>query len=173
MSTVPVHRVADGDGGTNDIFLSVSTRRAGRVKGEAQSKGHEDDILVKRWQWGLSSAAAHDSIQASGRRQWTGLTVVKSIDRATTSLMAALATNDEVKEAVLSMRKPGDGQVEFFKITLRRGRVAQVSHDVDATGTTTEVLVLLFTEVEVEYRPQSVSGAVGGTSSFTDTLLTA
>lgn len=94
-------------GSAADVFLHVQTKRAGKIKGEAISPGHVDDIAVTAWQWGLSASSALGHSQATARRSYTALTIHKQIDAATTPLMSALATNDEVKEARLTMRRAG------------------------------------------------------------------
>ncbi|HEY6514257.1 MAG TPA: type VI secretion system tube protein TssD [Burkholderiaceae bacterium] len=155
----------------SDIFLHVQTKRAGKVKGEAVSPGHEDDIAIRAWHWGVTANSAIGSTQATARRSYRGLTVVKLIDSATTALMAALATNDEVKEAKLTMRKPGSEQVDYFLVTLNNARVSTIEHATDAEGNTLETVTLVFTKVEVEYRPQKSTGGRGGSFTFQDEVI--
>jgi type VI secretion system secreted protein Hcp len=157
-------------GAAADIFLHLQTKRAGKAKGEATNPGHEDDIVVLGWQWGLAASSAIGSAQATGRRSYTAMTVRKSIDRATTALMSALATNDEVKEARLTMRRAGGAQEDFFKITLKGARIAKVEHLTDADGTTHETIGIVFTKVEVEYNPQLASGLRSGSTTFSDEI---
>jgi type VI secretion system secreted protein Hcp len=157
-------------GSAADVFLHVQTKRAGKVKGEASSVGHVDDIIVTAWQWGLSASSALGHSQASSRRSYTALTVHKHIDAATTALMSALVTNDEVKEARLTMRRAGGEQEDFFTVILKGARVASVQHATDDSGGTRETVAFAFTEVEVEYRPQRASGGRGGGTVFTDSL---
>jgi type VI secretion system secreted protein Hcp len=156
---------------SSDIFLHVQTKRAGKVKGEALNPGHEDDIVVSAWNWGVSSSSALGSSQASSRRAYKGLTVVKRIDSATTALMAALATNDEVKEAKLTMRKAGAEQVDYFLVTLQKARITSVEHATDAAGNTLETVTLQFNKVSVEYRPQKSAGSRGASMTFEDEIL--
>jgi type VI secretion system secreted protein Hcp len=155
----------------SDIFLHVQTRRAGKIKGEASATEHEDDIVVASWNWGLSAGSALGSGKATARRTYKHLTVFKGIDSASTSLMSALATNDEVKEARLAMRKAGDGQVDFFTIILGGARVSAIEIEVDDSGTPVERVEFAFTKVEVDYRRQEGSGQAGATSSFLDEVL--
>ncbi len=164
----PLSRAGAGAGA--DSFLHVMATRAGKVKGESTSSDHVDDIELTGWQWGLTASSAIGSTQAAGRRSYTALTVFKHIDAATTPLMAALATNDAIKEARLTMRKAGGGQTDFFKITLKGARITSVQHHADADGNTRESVTLAFTKVEVEYRPQTAAGSWGGAMTFTDEL---
>jgi type VI secretion system secreted protein Hcp len=155
-------------GDASDICLFVQTKRAGKVAGEAVAIGHEDEIQLRGWSWGMAAGSAMGSTQATGRRSYKALTVVKSIDAATTPLMSALATNDEVKEARLSMRKAGGDQDDYFVVTLNGARVASIDHVVGAEGSTTESVSFTFTKVRVEYFPQQGSGLRGGAKSFED-----
>lgn len=157
-------------GSAVDLYLHVQTKRAGKVKGEAVSEGHAGDIELIGWQWGLSASSALGNTQATSRRSYTALTVVKRVDLASTSLMAALATNDEVKEARLTMRRAGGDQEDFFSIKLQGARITSVQQGAEPNGDTRETVTLAFTKVDVEYRPQRSSGLRGGTSTFSDEL---
>lgn len=157
-------------GAGSDMFLHVQAKRAGKIKGEARQLGHEDDIIVRGWRWGVSQSSALGSTQALSRRSYSALTIIKGIDQATTGLMAALATNDEVKEARLAMRKAGGMQEEYFIVTLSGARISAVNHEAQADGSTAETVQITFNKVDVEYRPQKSSGARGGSTSFSDEL---
>lgn len=153
-----------------DAFLHVQTKRAGKIKGEAANTGHVDDIVVSGWRWGLRAHSALGASGANERRSYTALTIFKQIDRATTGLMSALATNDEVKEAKLSLRRAGGSQEEFFIVTIKGARVESLEHGTDDSGLPQETLSLVFTKVEVEYRPQLATGLRGGATVFTDEI---
>lgn len=159
--------------GNSDIFLHLQTKRAGKAKGEVVVSGHEGDICVTSWSWGVAATSAIGATQSTARRSYKGLTIVKQIDTATTALMAALATNDEVKEAKLTMRKAGAEQIDYFTITLNGARVASIDHATNAQGDTSEIVTLLFTKLAVEYRPQTSTGAKGGSFVFQDEVLPA
>jgi type VI secretion system secreted protein Hcp len=155
-----------------DAYLSVRTKRAGELKGEVSAKGHEHSIEVRGFQFGVSAASAIGSGQATARRQYKHLLIVKRLDSSSTSLMSALATNDEVKELKLTLRKPGQGQEDFFTTTLSGARVVGVDLDFDAGGEAIERVSFAFTKVEIEYRVQGADGVLGAASTFTDQLLT-
>ena len=155
----------------SDIYLDVKTKRAGKIKGEASARDHVDDILCAAWSWGLSASSAVGSGKATARRSYKHLTIYKQIDSASTALMSALASNDEVKEATLAMRKAGDDQVDYFKIVLGGARVNALDITVDENGNPMEKVEFSFTQVQVEYLRQEGSGQTGASSSFTDEYL--
>jgi type VI secretion system secreted protein Hcp len=158
-------------GTSSDIFLRVQAKRAGRLKGESVSPGHEDDIEVESWRWGVQASSALGSTQATARRSYSGLTIVKRIDSSSTALLSALATNDEIKEAVLTMRKSGGEAVDYFLLTLKEARVTQIDHGVSDDGGTRETVAFAFRKVEVEYRKQQAGGSRGASHMFTDEIL--
>ena len=155
----------------SDIYLHLQTKRAGKVKGEATAADHENDIVVRGWRWGATASSALGSTQSTARRSYQALTIVKGFDAASTALLAALATNDEVREAKLTMRKAGDGQMDYLTITLTNARVASIEHQADNAGGAVETVGFLFTKVAVDYVPQLASGGRGGSRSFEDEIL--
>ena len=156
-----------------DAYLSVRTKRAGELKGEVSAKGHENSIDVHGFEFGVAASSAIGSGQATARRQYKHLVVTKRLDSSSTSLMSALATNDEIKELKLSLRKPGLGQEDFFTITLSGARVVGLDIDFDAGGETVERASFAFTKIDVEYRVQGADGILGAASTFADELLSA
>ena len=164
----PTGAAAFGSGG--DMFLLVQTKRAGRIKGEVTDEGHEDEIRIAGWHWAVSASSAIDSVRATAKRSYSALNVVKTVDSASTALLSALATNDEVKEARLAMRKAGGEQVDYLLITLSNARIAGVEHNADASGQVMETVSLRFAKVKVEYRTQRGSGLRGGATTFEDEI---
>ena len=138
---------------TIDSYIHLQTRRAGKVKGEGVATGHEGDILVRRWNWGVSAQTAMGSVQATARRSYRSLVVVKGTDTASTGLM---------------MRKAGEGQKDFLRITLKGARISGIDVECAGDGDLEETVTVAFTKIEVEYTPQQSSGGRGGAYIFTD-----
>jgi type VI secretion system secreted protein Hcp len=91
---------------------------------------------------------------------------MKRLDKASTSLMAVLGNNDSVRTAVLTMRKAGEGQQDFFKVTLTDGRVVDLDYVADDDGNVVEQVRFAFAKIDVEYRPQTGAGGRGGGTTF-------
>lgn len=168
---MPSLHPASGGGGAIDVFLSVQTKRAGKLKGESQAIDHKEEIVVHGWSWGLAASSALGSTQATGRRSYKNLSVVKRIDSASTALMSVLATNDEVKEAKLCMRKAGEGQRDYFTIKLSNARVSSLDIECGEDGDAIERITFSFTKVQVDYELQQATGQRGGGTSFQDEIL--
>jgi type VI secretion system secreted protein Hcp len=168
--TVPVAAAARNA----DMYLAVRSARAGDIQGESAAVDHVDEIVVHGWYWGMTQQVAAalpgggggSARQAGNRRSLKPFTVYKRLDKATTSLMAVLGNNDSVRSAVLSMRKAGEGQQDYFKVKLTDGRVIDLEYTADADGNVVERVTLAFAEIEFEYRPQTGTGQRGGASVF-------
>ena len=155
----------------SDIFLSLTSKRAGKIKGEVTTSGHADDIAVFAWSWGLAANTAIGSTEATARRSYKQLVLVKGIDAASAGLMTVLATNDEVKEAKLTMRKAGGEALDYFTMTLAGARVVGVDIDVGSDGHPVERVAIAFTKIEVEYKRQQGAGGGSGSYSFNDEVM--
>ena len=79
-----------------------------------------------------------------------------------------LASNDEVKEATLTMRKAGGDALDYFRMTLSQARVVDVDLQIQPSGTADERVTIAFTQIEVEYKQQSGAGQSSGSSTFSD-----
>jgi type VI secretion system secreted protein Hcp len=156
------------------MYLSVRSARAGDIKGESIATDHDEEIVIQGWTWGMTQQVAAaaptggggSARQAGQRRSMRPLTVFKRLDRATTPLMSVLSSNDSIRSAVLTMRKAGEGQQDFFKVTLTDGRVVDLDYTADNDGNVIEQVTFAFVKIEVEYRPQTSTGGRGGSTVF-------
>ncbi|MET0210993.1 MAG: type VI secretion system tube protein Hcp [Burkholderiaceae bacterium] len=153
-----------------DMYLDLTLKRAGKVKGEATSSGHVADIVVTGFSWGVGAAGDAVAGQATGRRSYRQLQITKALDASSTALMSAVATNDEVRSAKLFLRKAGGEQQDYFTLTLEKARVASYDIEAGADGQTVERITLSFQKVDIEYRTQSPTGQLGGSHTFNDDL---
>jgi len=161
-----------GAGGSGDMFLSVKGQKAGLIKGEAQDLKHANEIQVVSWSWGMQGKPSLAGANSpSGRVSIRELKIVKTIDSASTALMAALRTNEMITKAVLTVRKAGSKPLEYLKITIENGRVTALSIDAGDGPTGTEVVEQVsfsFNKIMVDYIPQGKDGQSGAGTTFQD-----
>jgi type VI secretion system secreted protein Hcp len=158
--------MALGDAGS-DVFLKVESARQGPIKGESQDMVHKGEIDVYAWSWGMQAQTTIAGGEA-GKATINALIISKKIDSASTALMAAMRNNEVIKKAVLTMRKAGTKQHEFFKFTLQNGRITSLDVRTDMPGTPeyTETLSISFQKLSVEYLPQGADGQLRGAMLF-------
>ena len=155
----------------SDMFLHVQTKRAGKIKGEVTTEGHKDDIAVFTWVWGVSANTAIGSTAATARRAYRHLVLTKGIDSASTGLLSALVSNDELREATLTLRKGGGKALDYFRMVLKDARIVAVDIEVHPDGRPVERVTIAFMKIEIEYQPQQAAGIGAGAYTFTDEVL--
>ncbi|HVK55742.1 MAG TPA: type VI secretion system tube protein Hcp [Burkholderiales bacterium] len=152
-----------------DMFLKIESAKQGPIKGEAQDHKHKDEIDVISWSWGMAAKSSLASNGPSAKSTLHELSIVKSVDSASTGLMSAMRNNDLIKKAVLTVRKAGATPHEYFKITIEKGRITALdvnAADFTATGEVTETLSFAFQKISVEYVPQGADGQARGGMLF-------
>jgi type VI secretion system secreted protein Hcp len=158
-------------GGAGDMFLMVKGAKHGVIKGESHDSDHKGEIDVLSWSWGMQGRPSLGGGGASGKATNNDLKITKRLDSASTALMLALRTNEPIQKAVLTLRKAGKGQLEYFKITIEQGRVTSLTIEAgSATGSpeVVEKVSFSFNKLDVEYVPQGKDGQVQGSMMFSD-----
>lgn len=138
--------------------------RIGTIKGESQDARHRDEIDVLGWHWGVFQSGAGGPAGAgggSGKPVFRELVLTHHIDRSTPLLLKACVTGQHVKDATVTVRRPGSGQQEYLVITFGDVLVSGVSTSVAEDGSTQETVELFFGRVDLEYRPQKPNGSLG------------
>ena len=156
-------------GSDADAYLSVTGKRQGPLKGEALAPGHDGDIAVLAWRWGMAAAAAQGATKAAGRRIFGALHVDKLVDASSTKLLSAMASNEELRAVRLGLRKAGADE-DFFTVELERARVSSVDLLSDADGGLFESVKFGFHKIVVTYHAQQVNGRRGAAMVFSDEL---
>jgi type VI secretion system secreted protein Hcp len=84
----------------------------------------------------------------------------KRIDRASPLLISRAAANQLVPSVVITMRKAGEGQKDFFTATLGQVLVDRIEL-ADQDGQLVERVVLAPQSITIEYKPQDDKGGTG------------
>src|SRR5512140_1429444 len=93
----------------------------GSIKGESVVKGHDKEIDVLEWSWGLTqSASAHVSTGAgSGSADVRDLTIKKYVDAATPTLLQECFYGHDHKTATLTVMKVGGkAPIDMVKMSM-------------------------------------------------------
>jgi len=141
-----------------DIFAKL-----GDIKGESLDAKHKDEIEVLSYSWGVSNAGsmAFGSGGGEGKATFHDLTFTHKVDKASPVLMQACATGAHLKEAVITHRKAGKEQQEYFIVKMNDVIVTGVTHGGNGDGAGhTENVSLAFAKVAVEYKPQKPDGTL-------------
>ena len=143
-----------------DIFAKIDG-----IKGESLDSKHKDEVEILSWSWGVSQSASgsQGGGSASGKATFNDFNFTHHVDKSSPVLMRACATGEHIKEATISVRKSGKGQLEYLIIKLKEIFVTNVSPS-GGSGEAADVsehVGLKFANVHVEYKPVKPDGTLG------------
>jgi type VI secretion system secreted protein Hcp len=136
------------------------------IKGEAQTKGKENQINVLAWSWGAhqQGTTQFGGGSGAGRVDMGDLQITHPVDASSPLLMQACCSGKHFDSAVLVGRKVGGTALDFLTITLSQVFITSVSlggsHGGDEMPT--ENVTLSFGSVDYSYQPQGKDGAKAG-----------
>jgi type VI secretion system secreted protein Hcp len=149
-----------------DMFLLIDGQKTGAIKGESADKVYTGQIDVLGWSWGMSSSTAIGGASSGVKTSLSELRIVKAVDAATTPLMSVMRSGEIIKKGVLTVRKAGGTQIDYFTITIERGRITAIEVASQDGPDLTEQMSIAFEKIEVQYFAQDDKGARKGGSTF-------
>lgn len=148
---------------TPDIFLKLDG-----IKGESKDAKHKGEIALESFQWGLANGGTmgFGGGGGAGKVSFHDISISKQADSSSPSLMQACAGGTHIKSGVLTVRKAGGKQEEFYKISLTNILVSSITNTGAHTGTPNEMVSLNFEEIKFDYKEQGADGKLGGVVKF-------
>jgi type VI secretion system secreted protein Hcp len=144
-----------------DTFLKIEG-----IEGESSDSKHKGEIDVESWTWGESQLGTHagGGGGGAGKVSMQDFHFAMKINKASPKLMLACANGEHIKKAVLTCRKAGKEQQEYFKITMQDLLVASYQTGGSGQGDVvpTDQISLNFAKIEFEYKEQKPDGTLGG-----------
>lgn len=142
--------------------------KIGDIKGESTDRGHENEIDVLSWSWGMSREAAVSGGGGAGKVNFKEISVAKELDKSSPKLAETCVVGTPHANATLTLtRTPvagSDQPVEYLVIHMSDVLVTSVSFGEDCDDSdnsrTPEKVTLTFSQVEMIYTPQDP--ATGG-----------
>ena len=145
-----------------DAFLKLDG-----IPGESVDKKHKDEIEILSWSWGVSNAgSASGGGGGTGKASFQDFHFVSNLQKSSPSIWLKCATGEHIKQGLITVRKAGGNQFEFYKVTLTDVLVSSFQQGGDAGGLSdrpTEQISLNFQKVRTDYMLQTDKGTVGGT----------
>ena len=148
-----------------DVFLKCEG-----IPGESKDAKHGGEIDILSWSWGQTQGGSFGAGGGGG----SGKVIMQDIhftakaSKASPALMLKCATGVHIKKSVLTMRKAGTGQQEFYIITLTDSLVSSFQTGASNSGDDlpTDQFSLNFATVEIEYKPQKADGSLDPSVKF-------
>jgi type VI secretion system secreted protein Hcp len=147
-----------------DMFIKIDG-----IKGEAQGKGHTDEVDVLAWSWGMSQSATfhQGSGGGSGKSSVQDISLTKYVDSASHALQLACLNGKHIPKCTLTVQKAGENPVAYIVVNFENCIVSSIS-----TGGSggedrlTENVTLNFAKVHFAYTPQKKEGGGGGKQEY-------
>ncbi len=155
-----------------DMYLKVDG-----IDGESATKGHEKEIEVLAWSWGVSNPATTvvGGGGGTGKAVFTDISFTKYADIASPLLMLNTAKGTHIPTVVFTVLKTGGAAapVNYYRVTLTEVIVTSVSTGGSGgESRLTENISLNYRTIKVEYFPQKPDGSIGLPVIFTWNLAT-
>jgi type VI secretion system secreted protein Hcp len=142
--------------------------KIGDIKGESRDDKHKDEIEVLSFSWGVTNASTDSGGGGgAGKATFQDFSIVHTIDKATPLLLKACATGTHLKDATITHRKAGKGQLEYLIVKLNDILITGVTHGGTSGDVPMETVTFTFAKVDLEYRPQKTDGSLESGIHFT------
>lgn len=137
------------------------------VTGEATHKDHKGEIEVLSWSWGASNASGlAGGGSGMGKGTAADFNFMHKYDKASPVLAKQCASGKHFPSVVMTARKSGEGQQDFFKLTMKEVFITSVQPSGSSGGDIMESVSMTYKDIEFSYKPQDDKGALGGEVKF-------
>ena len=146
-----------------DMFLKLDG-----IDGESRDSKHKGEIEIESFSWGASNSgsAAHGAGGGAGKVSMQDFSFVTRVSKASPKLFLACASGQHIRSGLLTVRRAGERQEEFLKVTMTDVLVSSWQQQGSAGDEVpTDQVSMNFAKIKVEYTEQSSTGASGETTS--------
>lgn len=137
----------------NNIFLKIDG-----IKGESKDAQHLEWTDVNAYSWGSKRTSSAPG--GKGKVNYHNLTVHCQVDKTTAGALLYSSNGNRIKSVELSACKAGDGQIEYYRITLENVILVEVLFRDNGAATDVEY-EFEADKVKFQYWEQSGMGSKG------------
>jgi type VI secretion system secreted protein Hcp len=147
-----------------DYFLKIAG-----IEGESADDKHKGEFDLDSFVWseaqpgGAPAGGVAGGGASAAKIQPQDLQFVKRLDKASPVLMIGCATGKHYRSAVLTARKAGAGQQDYFKLVMQDVTITsyQVGGSTQPDLQPIDQVSLRFARLEMTYREQKADGSLG------------
>jgi type VI secretion system secreted protein Hcp len=143
-----------------DYFLKIDG-----IDGESQDAKHKGELQIESYNFGASQMGSHAAGGGggAGKAHLHDFTFVMLANKATPKMFLACCNGEHIKKAVLTCRKAGKDQQEYFRVILTDLLISSVQSGGPHKGELLpfDSVSLNFAKIEIEYREQKSDGSLG------------
>jgi type VI secretion system secreted protein Hcp len=135
------------------------------VEGESRQEGHEKEIEISSYSWGVHNSGSTHSGEGSGagKGDFSDMNVTGTMEKSTALLMVCSASGEHFDKVTLTSRRVGgDEKVEYLKVTMEDVLISSLTIAGSEGSNSAMISISLnFGTIEVEYTPQNPDGTKG------------
>ena len=150
-----------------DMFLKLDG-----IKGESRDSKHKDEIEIESFSWGASNSGSAAFGGGGGGGGGAGKVSVQDFHfvckttKASPLLFLACASGEHVRSGLLMVRRAGEQQMEFLKISLTDILISGWKQEAaGADAVPMDQVSMNFAKIKMDYVEQSPTGGAGDTTS--------
>ncbi|CAN5793623.1 hypothetical protein BH11BAC3_BH11BAC3_12860 [soil metagenome] len=144
-------------------YLTLTGEKQGQIKGSIMQKGKEGLIAVYAYHHEITSPRDSATGMATGKRNHKPIVITKEVDLASTKLLAAMVSNERLKQVVINFWHPrtsgaGGGmgiETNYYRITLTNAFISYISQDKNVNpemnATILEKIEFVYEKIEWHY----------------------
>jgi type VI secretion system secreted protein Hcp len=141
-----------------DMFLKIDG-----IDGESSDAKHKGEIEIESFSWGASSpTTAVPGGGAAGRVTMEDFSFTTPVTRASPMLFQACVERRRIKTALLTLRRAGGQQHDFYKVTMSDVQISRWKQD-SSDDLTRDHVSMNFGKVQIAYTGQRPDGTPGDT----------
>jgi type VI secretion system secreted protein Hcp len=132
------------------------------IKGESSDSKHKDEIEIESFSWGATQQGSFSASGGggAGKVSFQDIHFTTRVNKSSPLLLKACATGQHIKKAVLTVRKAGEEQQEYYKITFEDLLISsyQSGGSEGSNALPVDQFSLNFAKIEYAYAPQKADG---------------
>jgi type VI secretion system secreted protein Hcp len=142
-----------------DYFLKIET-----IDGESQDQKHKNEIQLLSFSFGETNAGKQlqGGGGGAGKVQMGDFHFTMNLNKASPKLFIACATGQHIASGVLTARKAGKNQEDYFIVTFKQLLISHYSTcgHAEANNLPIDTCSFNFAEILMEYKIQNPDGSV-------------
>ncbi|HTE22405.1 MAG TPA: type VI secretion system tube protein Hcp [Candidatus Limnocylindria bacterium] len=141
-----------------DYFLKLDG-----IEGESTDDKHKGEIEIHSFSWGVSQqgTGGQGGGGGTGKANAQDFHFTSNTSKASPKLFTTSASGKHIKEAILTVRKAGKGQQEYYKITMEDVLISSYQNGGSNGTAPTDQVSVNFAKLKVEYLQQKPDGSLG------------
>jgi type VI secretion system secreted protein Hcp len=134
------------------------------IKGESRDEKHKDTLEIESFSWGATNQGSFSAGGGggAGKVSYQDIHFTTRVNKASPLLMLACATGQHIKKAVLTVRKAGGDQQDYYVLNFTDLLVSsyQSGGSSGSDALPVDQFSLNFATIKFEYKPQKPDGSL-------------